>query len=138
MKAIPEIWQYIPQREPFVMVDSLDECRDDGARSSWTPEPGHLFEENGLIRESALIENMAQTAAARAGYLSRKAGKPVPGGYIGAVQQFRLNRLPRSGEKMVTDIVVRHQVLNATIITGSVSSGDECLATCEMKIFLSE
>ena len=46
--------------------------------------------DSGYFTEGGLMENMAQTAAARAGYLAKAENKPVSGGYIGAVKDFEV------------------------------------------------
>ena len=138
MNPVTDISDYIPQRAPFVMIDSLEWCNNEGAGSGFTVKPDNLFVENGWLTEPALIENMAQTAAARMGYLCRMENKPVPVGFIGAVQNLIINKLPAIHETLQTSISIKNQIFNATIIEGSISVSGKEIASCEMKIFISE
>lgn len=78
------IQSLIPQRAPFVMVDALVSCEENSTRTVFKIRPDNIFLENGILAEAALIENIAQTAAARAGWISKKEEQPVAIGYISA------------------------------------------------------
>jgi len=127
----------IPQRPPFVLVDAFVFTDEHQTYSLFKIPPGHLLVEHGVLTEGGLVENIAQTAAARMGYLCRLEDKPVPVGYIGAVQQLEIHGLPQAGDEIKTDITVTNQVFNVTLITGRVHLGERLLAQCDMKIFLS-
>jgi predicted hotdog family 3-hydroxylacyl-ACP dehydratase len=132
-----DILPLIPQRSPFVMIDALTACDEQGASTSFTVRPDNLFVQDNRLREPALVENIAQTAAARMGYICRTENKPVPVGFIGAVQNLVVKVLPATGDVLHTTITIKNQVFNATVISGEVKAGDKTLATCEMKIFTS-
>lgn len=138
MSLATDILPYIPQRSPFVMVDTLETCDGEGATTSFSINEDNIFIQNGRLRESALVENIAQTAAARIGYICSTENKPVPVGFIGAVQQLRINALPAVGETLNTSILIKNQIFNATIIEGQVSCGGEEIASCEMRIFIAD
>lgn len=132
-----DILPLVPQRAPFVMIDTLVACNEQGATTWFTVKPDNLFVENNQLREPALVENIAQTAAARMGYICRAENRPVPVGFIGAVQNLRVTALPATGDLLHTTITIKNQVFNATVITGEIKTGDKLLATCDMKIFTS-
>ncbi|MEO8117090.1 MAG: hypothetical protein ABI653_05520 [Bacteroidota bacterium] len=72
-KMIPtNILKLIPQRPPFVMVDHLINADEKTAETSFLILPENLLVENGFLSEAGLMENMAQTAAAKAGYEASK------------------------------------------------------------------
>lgn len=124
----------IPQRPPFVLIDRFS--MDPEAYSLFVVPEDHVLVEDGRLSEAGLVENIAQTAAARAGYISRSEGKPVPLGYIGAVQKLVVLALPETGATLRTTIETKHQIFNATVVEGIVRAGDQTLASCEMKIFI--
>lgn len=128
--------QYIPQAEPFVMIDELVETTEAQTLTRFTIREGHLFVEDGCFTEPGLIENMAQTAAAGTGWKAAQEGTPVPVGFIGAVKNFEVSRLPRVGDRIESVIVLQHQVLNAHVVQGSVRLNGEQIASAEFKIFL--
>ena len=57
-----EVLNYIPQREPMVMVDGLLEVDETFAISRLQVTPENIFCQNGHFTEPGLIENMAQTS----------------------------------------------------------------------------
>jgi predicted hotdog family 3-hydroxylacyl-ACP dehydratase len=135
---IPEtkILAFIPQRAPFVMIDELIACDGTSATSLMEVRQDNLFVRNGVLMEPALVENIAQTAAARIGYICNQENKAVPVGYIAAVQNLVIKKLPKTGDLLETEIVITNQVLNVTIISGKVKVNDAIAASCEMKIFI--
>jgi predicted hotdog family 3-hydroxylacyl-ACP dehydratase len=137
MQPETNILPFIPQRAPFVMIDELIACDDHGAKTLLHVNNDNLFIKNGVLTEPALVENIAQTAAARIGYICSTENKPVPIGYIAAVQNLRIEGLPKTGETLETEITIKNQVLNVTIIAGSSRVKDKLVASCEMKIFIS-
>jgi hypothetical protein len=60
----------IPQRPPFVMIGSLLYNDEKVTRTTYRVSQQNIFVEHGLFREPGLLENIAQTAAARAGYIA--------------------------------------------------------------------
>jgi predicted hotdog family 3-hydroxylacyl-ACP dehydratase len=132
------ILELIPQAVPFVMVDELIGQDEHTSTSIFTVTADNCLVDNGLFSEAGLLENIAQTAAARAGYKAIADGKPVAGGYIGAVKDFEVFFLPPVGSQLHTVIHIENQIFNVTVITGSVWCNKELTARCEMKVFLNQ
>jgi predicted hotdog family 3-hydroxylacyl-ACP dehydratase len=126
----------IPQRKPFVMIDALLHSDEKITRTTFQVRPENIFVEDGLFREAGLLENIAQTAAARVGYIVQKEKKPAPMGYIGAVKNFEVFDLPRVNEELETEIIITNQIFDITVITGSITCNQRPIARCEMKIFI--
>ncbi len=127
---------YIPQRAPFVLISELLHANDTITESRFVIPHDHILVEEGVLTEAGLTENMAQTAAAGTGFLAQQNNTPVPVGYIGAVSNLRISELPPAGTAIVTRVTVKHTVLNASVITAEVFYNEECIASCDMKIFL--
>ena len=98
----------------------------------------NIFVEDGEFKEPGLVENIAQTAAARAGYISRTENKPVLVGYIGAVKNLEIYSLPKTGDELITEITIENQIFDVTIISGKISCNETVLAQCEIKIFINQ
>ena len=128
----------IPQRPPFVMVDELIFSDDKTSRSTFLIQPDNIFIEDGILKEPALVENIAQTAAARAGYFAQLENRPVLVGYIGSIKNLEVNFLPKTGDELTTEIVIENQIFNVTLITGKITCNDKPVAQCQMKIFISQ
>ncbi len=131
-----DILAFIPQRPPFVMVDELLFAGGNTAITKFKVAADNIFMAGGQLTEPALVENIAQTAAARIGYICSEKKEPVPVGFIGAVQNLQIMALPGVGDELETEIAVGNQVFDVTMITGKVSCRGKILAQCEMKIFI--
>jgi predicted hotdog family 3-hydroxylacyl-ACP dehydratase len=130
------IISYIPQKAPFVMIDQLIETDETITRTTFRVREDNIFVEEGILREPALVENIAQTAAARAGYLVQKENLPVMVGYIGAIKDLEIFILPKINDILETEIEIKNQVFDVTLIAGTVRCNGIVLAQCEMKIFI--
>lgn len=136
MVAEKNILSLIPQRPPFVMVDQLIYADDKSSRSSFVIQQDNIFVSKGRFREAGLIENIAQTAAARAGYEAQLKNEAVKVGYIGAIKNLQIFSLPNVQDEIETEVAIENQVFDVTIIVGKVKSNGKLLAQCEMKIFI--
>jgi len=132
-----EILSIIPQKPPFVMVDKLIYCDDNTARTNFLVREGNILVEDNVLVEAGLVENIAQTAAARSGYLSKIEKKILHIGYIGDVKNLEIASLPKINSLLETEITIKNQIFDITVIVGKVMCGSKILAQCEMKIFIS-
>lgn len=131
-----QILELIPQRPPIVMVDKLIAVEDKKTITGLEILPANIFVMNGRFREPGLIENIAQSAAAGVGYYYRNKNEEVPVGFIGAVKNLVIHFLPEAGSEITTEIIIEHEVMNATLIRGVIFQDNKVVAECEMKIFL--
>ena len=125
---------YIPQRPPFVLVDNLLSCDEDIVMTDFHIPPDHVLVENGYLSEAGLIENVAQTCAARIGWINRD--KPIPIGVIGAVNNFEYSALPAAGETITTTVTVTSAVFEAIIVHAETLCNGQPIAQCDMKVFV--
>ena len=130
-----DILSLIPQRPPFVMIDKFLYFNETITRTSFHITDENVFAGTGEFSEAGLMENIAQTAAARAGYIARLENKPVSVGYIGAVKNLEIKVLPKINDELITEIKIENQVFEFILISGRVCCKDKLVATCEMKIF---
>lgn len=128
----------IPQRPPFVMIDQLTWHDEKITRTGFLIKEENVFVENGRLGEPGILENIAQTAAARAGYISTFENKPVQVGYIGAIKNLVIYSLPLVNEELVTEITLVNQIFDVLLIKGKVTCKEILLAECEMKIFIAQ
>ena len=120
------------------MIDQLTWNDEKITRTGFLVKEDNIFVENERFCEPGLLENIAQTAAARAGYVSGLENKPVQVGYIGAIKNLVIHSLPFVNDELVTEITVENQIFDVTLIKGRVSCNEVLLAECEMKIFISQ
>lgn len=131
-----KILDLIPQRPPMVMIDMLLEVTETSAVTGFEVKTENLFVQNDQLQATALMENIAQTAAAHAGYWARQRNSPPAVGFIGAIKDFKLHRLPKVGETLRTEFQVVSEVLNFSVVKGCISIHQETIAEAELKIFL--
>ena len=132
------ILDLIPQRAPIVMVDEFLGIDNNVSRTRFTVKEENIFVDDNQLSECGLIEHIAQSAAARVGFIFKSKQQPIPLGYIGSVNNFELNKLPQVGDDISTTIEIIQEVFNITLIKASCCIGDEEIASCKMKIFLEQ
>lgn len=134
-----DIHELLPQQEPFVMVGRLLHFDMEKTITQIVVSSENIFVENGLFTASGIIENIAQTCAARIGYVNKYIlKKSIQLGFIGAIRNLNLHRLPKVGEVIETSITTVEEIFGMTLVTASVKVRDEVIAESEMKIALSD
>jgi len=133
-----EILRYIPQKPPMVMVGKLLSVEGRRTLTSFTISEDNMFCKRKRFIEAGLIENIAQTAAAGAGYRSMLKNEPTLPGFIGGIKNLVIHSLPVVGDLLITEVSVEHEIFDATVIMGKISVNSRLVAECEMKIFLSK
>jgi len=134
-----DILELLPQKPPFVMVDLLLSITQQVSVTRLTLKEDNLFCENGELCDTGLMENVAQSCAARIGYVNKIIeGDTVKIGVIGAIRDFVVEELPKVGEVIDTEIVVLEEVFNMTLVEAKVRIEDRVVASCKMKISLTD
>ena len=121
------------------MVDELLCVNGDEAQCRLAIREDNFFlEADGLIAEVGIIEHIAQSASAFAGYRAIDAGATEPPvGYIGEVKNFHLSQRPAVGDVLITTITMGPTVDGVTIISGECKREDgEAVADTRMKIYV--
>ncbi|MDD2623062.1 MAG: pseudouridylate synthase [Bacteroidales bacterium] len=130
------ILELIPQHPPFVMIDHLLLSKDKIGRTSFVVKENNIFIENGFFSEAGLIENIAQTCAAHIGYINK--GEGIKIGVIGSVKNFEIKQLPKINDYIETTIEISNVVFHTTVISAKVHCNSQLMASCEMKISISD
>lgn len=134
-----DIHELLPQQEPFVMVGRLVYFDMGRTVTETVVSDTNLLVEDGLFSASGVIENIAQTCAARIGYINKYIlKKGIQLGFIGAIRNLRLHRLPEVGETIETTVLTLEEIFGMTLVSACVRIGEELIAESEMKIALSE
>ena len=129
----------LPQREPFVFVDRLVHYDDRETVTAFTVPAEHMLVEDGRLTAPGIMEHMAQSSAARIGYLCKYIlHVPVRLGFIGAIRKFRVERLPAVGETLTTTVILREDVFGITLTDVVVRVDDEIIAEAALKTALGE
>lgn len=136
MKKV-SITRLLPQREPILMVDELVHAEEDQAETSFEIRADNYFIEKDKLAEVGLIEHIAQSASAFAGYKAMETGAiEPPVGLIGEIKRFHCYRCPQVGEVLHTTVRMGAEVAGITLLTGEVRIQEEIIADTQMKIFV--
>lgn len=138
LRAI-DVHDLLPQREPFVAVGYLTAYGERSFATETTVTAQNIFVDNGTLSAYGLIENIAQTCAARIGYTNKyilRQGIRI--GYIGAIRAFSVERLPHIGETIVTRVEVIEELFGMTLAHATVAIGSETIAETEMKMAIKD
>ena len=133
-----EVKLIIPQREPIIMIDEIVNHSDVKTTSSLTINETNIFVEENIFQSSGLIENMAQSSAARMGIQTNKEGNKPLLGYIASIKNLIVNRLPEVGEKILTEIIIVNKINNIIVIKAEGKVDNIIISSCELKVFIEE
>jgi predicted hotdog family 3-hydroxylacyl-ACP dehydratase len=131
-----DILTLLPQRPPMVMVDRLLHCDTVLTETELTIRPDNIMVEDGHLAEIGLLENVAQTCAARMGYINLSSGKEVRVGVIGALRDMEIHARPKVGSTITTRIEVSDEVFGMTLAKAESRCGDTILVSGTIKIAL--
>ncbi|MCS3867108.1 putative hotdog family 3-hydroxylacyl-ACP dehydratase [Chryseobacterium ginsenosidimutans] len=123
----------IPQRFPFVMVNSIAEYSETQLVSGFEIKEDNIFVQNGVFQASGLIEHQAQSVALHTGYKFYLLGKEAPTGYIGAIKSFETHELPKIGDTLKTEVTILNEIMGVTLVDAVTKLNDEVIASSQMK-----
>ena len=130
-----DIHTVLPQQEPFVMVGSLVHFALETSTTETRIAPDNIFVENGCFSAFGMMENIAQTCAARIGFYNKYILlRPVEIGYIGAIREYVVHKLAPAGSLLTTTVDVEEEIFGMTMASATVRCGDEVLATARIKL----
>jgi len=131
------ITRFIPQRAPFVMIDELVSATEEGFETRFEIAADNLFLEDGILSESSLVENIAQTCAAGFGYVNAQAGKGEGQlGFIGAVSRLTVSGTAKLGDNIETKVSVLNSFDAIHLIEGVATCNESELVRCQLKIVI--
>ena len=131
-----DVLTLLPQRPPMVMVSRLLHCDTVVTTTELDIREDNILVEDGCLSETGLIENIAQTCAARMGYINLSLGKEVRVGVIGALRDIEIHHLPPVGATIETRIEVSDEIFGMTLAQASSRCGDTLLVSGTIKIAL--
>ena len=142
-----DILQLIPQRKPFIMVDEFVATEPPTSKGSlsgascatslYVRLDNYFMLPNGELSESGLIEHIAQSASALAGYVAVEQGAPQPpGGMIAGLKNFNCLRRPKTCDQVKTLVTMGFSFGAMTLAHGISSIGDDIICEVDLKIFI--
>jgi predicted hotdog family 3-hydroxylacyl-ACP dehydratase len=129
-----QIEAYIPQRAPFIMVDNLLVATPEKFETDFKILPDNIFLEDGILREFALIENIAQSSAAGLAVLNRIGSKDEVEGFIGGVTKVNVISLPEVNDTLHTIILPKAELGTMFLVQAATYANGKKLLECEVKL----
>ncbi len=134
-----DIHELLPQQEPFVMISSLARFDMQTTVTETVVSADNLFVEDGVFTAPGIVENIAQTCAARIGYVNKYIlKKGIQLGFIGAIRDLKVKDLPKVGDRITTSISVIDSVFGMTLVDAVVVNNGAEVASAQMKIAVKE
>jgi predicted hotdog family 3-hydroxylacyl-ACP dehydratase len=128
----------LPHGPPMLMAEevlAIDEATAAATvRLAVRPE-NPFVDDHGELDPAALVEIIAQAAAARHGALRRQAGVPPEEVRLLAVRQAAVEGLARVGDELRVEVQVVAAAPPAASVTGTVRCGDRCLAAATLTVW---
>ncbi len=130
-----EIKNLIPQKDPFVFVDTLYEYTALTGVTGFTVPEKNVLLDGRKLTESGLIEHMAQSMSLHRGYQGSLSGNTKPKtGFIGVIKTVEIFSQPEVGEVLKTYVEILHEIMNVTSVSARTENEKGVvIATSEMK-----
>lgn len=129
-----EIERYIPQRAPFVMIDNLVAATTEKFETDFKILHQNIFVEKGILREFALIENIAQSSSVGLAFTRNYLGGKNLDGFIGGITKLKLYHLPKVDDTIYTIVTLIARIENMFLLRGENFLKDIKLLECELKL----
>ena len=125
----------LPQQEPFVMVGSLIAFDAGSSVTETLIREDNIFVDDGHFSASGMMENIAQTCAARVGFYNKYVlHKDVQVGFIGAVRNYVVHSLAPVGEMLTTRVDILADVFGMTLANAPGTCRGELIAEAAIKL----
>jgi predicted hotdog family 3-hydroxylacyl-ACP dehydratase len=129
----------IPHRTPMRLVDTLLSVQEGcGVTESVLPRTSIMADGEGRLDEVAFMEMIAQSYAALKGYMDLVDGKPAGEGFLVGVRHLEITRRAYAGDRLLTSIRTVTSIGGFAVVEGSVTRGDETIASGIIKLWLVE
>lgn len=130
------ILDIIPQRPPFVFVDKVVTANGMSAILSYRVSPACPLLSDDYLSIAGVLEHVAQSCAARIGYLQSQTNQPIRIGYIGGVKSIEVLRNPQVGELLITEVELIEEVFDISLLSCTTRVEDEVIAQTTIKLAL--
>ena len=125
----------LPQQKPFVMVGHLTHFEMTTSTTETKIVESNIFVDDGRFSAAGMMENIAQTCAARIGFYNKYILKnEVQVGFIGAVRNYEIIDLPTVGSTIHTTVDILEEVFGMTLANAKIMCDGKVMATAEIKL----
>lgn len=130
-----DVHTVLPQQDPFVMIGTLVHFEMMTSTTQTLIKEDNIFVDDGFFNASGMMENIAQTCAARIGFYNKYIlHKDVQIGFIGAIRDYVINALAPVGSVISTRVDIQEEIFGMTLAQAEVSCEGKILATAQIKL----
>ncbi len=130
-----DIHTLLPQQEPFVMIGRLVAFNETTIATETVVANDNVFVAGGRFEAAGLVENIAQTCAARIGYINKYIlKKGIQIGYIGSIRNLHIAAAPAVGQTITTTVMIREEVFGVILADATVTLNGDTIAETQIKI----
>ena len=130
-----DVHTVLPQQEPFVMIDTMTHFEMMTSTTETEIRESNIFVDGGRFSASGMIENIAQTCAARVGFYNKYIlKKDVQVGFIGAIRNYVVHELPQVGSTITTRVDILEEIFGMTLANAEITCEGRTIATAEIKL----
>ena len=123
-----EVKNYLLQRDPILMVDSILEISNNTSISEVTIPKNNMFViENNIVSTYGVLEHVAQSFAVVNGYIHG-----VSIGFIGRIHKLKVTSLPKVAIAIKTYMEIIKEIENITLIKAEVKQENKTILSCNM------
>lgn len=132
-----DIEELIPHRAPMRFIDALTDCTDTTATATACFRADHFGVTDGAVLEAALVECVAQTAAAALGQRERNQGQSgaAADGMMVAVSNFQIQSRPPAEIQLQITIRERRRLGRLFMIFGEIFCAGGLVASGELTLY---
>jgi predicted hotdog family 3-hydroxylacyl-ACP dehydratase len=118
-------------------INALTECTATTATATAFFDEGHFAVANGRVRETALVECVAQTMAAALGQRAQSRGEHggAAVGMLAAISNFRIQSPPPTGKELRVEVRELKRFGPMLLISGVVFCGEQRIASGELTLY---
>ena len=129
-----EMTSLIPQRPPFMMVDKILSCDDTDAVTEFFVRQDNILLDDNKLSSAGIVENMAQSCAARMGCVNLLHNRPIKLGFIGEIKNLKIYRQPMLNDHLITEVHILMDVFDMTLASVCTKVNGEVIAEARMKL----
>ena len=118
------------------MIDAMLRFDDTTTATSFEVRKGCLFLSGDRLTTTGVIENIAQTCAARIGYINKYILKrEITAGVVAAIKKLEIHEWPHIGDVITTDVEVQAEAFGMMLATATVRLDGREIAAAECKMY---
>ena len=127
----------VPHRPPFLLIDQLIDFAGQAGVVETVIAPGNLFlSEDGEFREIAMVEILAQSAAAIKGYSDLQQGREISKGFLVDIREFIFKKKCCRGDTIHTRLEITKSFSGFSVISGVLERAGEEVAAGSLKLWV--